>query len=119
MHTVAHIALNSFTDALPLAAAVVLVVILIISFRSRAVVFCQYLETMTGIKLSPAEVARVFTERGRNGVREMFLDLIIREDLKEGPMTIPGEEDAASGLQAASEPLYEEPVAEPDLSHRA
>ena len=32
---------------------------------------------------------------GREGVRELFLDLIIREDLKEGPATIP--EDQAVG----------------------
>ena len=84
--------LNSIAAAMPLIFAVVLLVILIISFRSRAVVFCQYLETMTGIRLKPGEVRRVFDQSGRNGVREMFLDLIIREDLKEGPVEIPGEE---------------------------
>lgn len=85
--------LNSFTAAMPLVFAVVLLVILIISFRSRAVVFCQYLETMTGIRLKPSEVRKVFDSAGRNGVREMFLDLIIREDLKEGPVVIPGEQN--------------------------
>ena len=74
---------------LPVAFAAILLVILIISFRSRAVVFCQYLATMTGIKLKPSDVRRVYREKGRNGVREMFLDLIIREDLKEGPIDIP------------------------------
>jgi len=74
---------------LPVAFAAILLVILIISFRSRAVVFCQYLETMTGIRLKPSDVRRVYREKGRNGVREMFLDLIIREDLKEGPIDIP------------------------------
>lgn len=83
--------LTSLAAAMPLAFAVVLLVILIVSFRSRAVVFCQYLETMTGIRLKPSEVRRVFDSSGRNGVREMFLDLIIREDLKEGPIDIPGE----------------------------
>ena len=82
---------DSFASAMPLIFAGVLIVILIISFRSRAVVFCQYLEAMTGIRLRTSEVKRVFRERGRNGVREMFLDLIIREDLKEGPMEIPEE----------------------------
>jgi len=82
---------NSLAAAMPLVFALVLLVILIISFRSRAVVFCQYLETMTGIRLKPSEVRRVFKDAGRNGVREMFLDLIIREDLKEGPVGIPGE----------------------------
>ena len=82
---------DSLASAMPLAFAVVLLLILVISFRSRAVVFCQYLEAMTGIELKPADVRRVFRERGREGVRELFLDLIIREDLKEGPMEIPEE----------------------------
>ncbi|HEX7833220.1 MAG TPA: hypothetical protein VF787_26425 [Thermoanaerobaculia bacterium] len=76
---------------MPLVFAGVLLLILIISFRSRAVVFCQYLETMTGISLKPSDVRRVYRERGREGVRELFLDLIIREDLKEGPIEIPDE----------------------------
>ena len=76
---------------LPVAFAAILLIILIISFRSRAVVFCQYLETMTGIRLKPSDVRRVYREKGRNGVREMFLDLLIREDLKEGPIEIPDE----------------------------
>ncbi len=79
----------SMTSAMPLLFALVLLVILVISFRSRAVVFCQYLQAMTGIKLKPSEVRRVFKLRGKNGVREMFLDLIIREDLKEGPLDVP------------------------------
>ena len=79
--------LENMTAAMPLIFAGILLVILIISFRSRAVVFCQYLEAMTGIRLKPSEVRRVYRERGRNGVRELFLDLIIREDLKEqGPL---------------------------------
>ena len=85
--------LRSLADALPLIFAVVLLLILVISFRSRAVVFCQYLKAMSGIELSPADVRRVFRERGREGVREMFLDLIIREDLKEGPMEIPSDHE--------------------------
>jgi hypothetical protein len=95
-------ALNSITAWMPLVFALVLLAILIISFRSRAVVFCQYLEAMTGIKLSPSDVRREFKAHGRNGVREMFLELIIREDLKEGPIVIPEEESpdrhAAGGL---------------------
>ena len=79
--------LETMSAAMPLIFAAVLLVILVISFRSRAVVFCQYLAAMTGIRLEPSEVRRVFKERGRNGVRELFLDLIIREDLKEqGPL---------------------------------
>ncbi len=81
---------DSFASAMPLVFAGVLLLILIISFRSRAVVFCQYLEAMTGVKLRPSDVRRVFAAKGRNGVREMFLELIIHEDLKEGPIEIPG-----------------------------
>lgn len=72
----------------------VLLLILIISFRSRAVVFCQYLEAMTGITLKPSDVRRIYKQRGKNGVREMFLEMIIKEDLKEGPIAIPEEERA-------------------------
>ena len=75
-------------------AAALLILILIISFASRAIVFCQYLRTMTGIVLKPSDVRRVYRERGRDGVREFFLDLIIREDLKQGPIEIPTEEAA-------------------------
>jgi hypothetical protein len=77
---------DTLSTAMPLLFAGILLLILIISFRSRAVVFCQYLEAMTGIRLKPADVRRVYREKGRNGVRELFLDLIIREDLKEGPL---------------------------------
>ena len=83
---------NSWTDAMPFVSALVLLAILIVSFRARAVVFCQYLARMTGIKLRPADVRNAYRERGQNGVRELFLDLIIREDLKEGPIEIPEEE---------------------------
>jgi len=79
---------------MPLTFATVLLLILVVSFRSRAVVFCQYLQAMTGIQLRPSDVRRVFSERGQNGVRELFLDLIIREDLKEGPI-VPDEETTA------------------------
>ena len=88
--------LRSLAAAMPLLFAVVLLIILIVSFRSRAVVFCQYLEAMTGIRLRPSDVRKVFDASGKNGVREMFLDLIIREDLKEGPIGIPeGQEEEA------------------------
>ena len=90
MTNVFHV--DSLASALPLAFAGVLLLILVVSFRSRAVVFCQYLTAMTGITLEPPEVRKVFRERGRNGVREMFLDLLIREDLKQGPIEIPDEE---------------------------
>ncbi len=69
--------------------AVLLLFLLIVSFRSRSYVFCQYMKAMTGIRLRPSEVRRAFKTGGREGVREMFLDLIIREDLKDGPVSIP------------------------------
>ncbi|HUR79415.1 MAG TPA: hypothetical protein VM733_01520 [Thermoanaerobaculia bacterium] len=78
--------IETLTAAMPLIFAGVLLIILIISFRSRAVVFCQYLAAMTGIQLKPSDVRRVYREKGREGVRELFLDLIIRADLQEGPL---------------------------------
>jgi hypothetical protein len=78
--------METLTSAMPLLFAGILLLILIVSFRSRAVVFCQYLEAMTGIRLKPSDVRRVYREKGREGVRELFLDLIIREDLKDGPL---------------------------------
>ncbi len=84
--------IDSLSAALPLIFAGVLLLILVVSFRSRAVVFCQYLRAMTGIELKPSDVRRVYRERGKDGVREFFLDLIIREDLKEGPIEIPSDD---------------------------
>ena len=75
-----------------LAVAGVLFFILVISFRSRAIVFCQYLKAMTGVELKPRQVRNVFKDRGKDGVREMFLDLIIKQDMSEtGPLQIPKE----------------------------
>ena len=93
--------IGSLSAAMPLAFALLLLVILVISFRSRAVVFCQYLETMTKIKLSPTDVRRVYSRGGADAVREYFLDLIIREDLKQGPIAIPGADDEP--VEAAAE----------------
>jgi len=81
--------------------AVLLLFLLIVSFRSRSYVFCQYLKTMTGIGLRPSEVRRAFKTGGREGVRELFLDLIIREDLKGGPAAIP---DQSPPLREGSAP---------------
>jgi hypothetical protein len=66
-----------------LGSAVVLLLLLVVSFGSRARVFSQYLRTMTGISVSAGEIRRVFRKSGRAGVRELFLDLLIREDLRE------------------------------------
>jgi len=81
--------LTTYTGWAMLSLAVVLTVLLVISFRSRSYVFCQYLKTMTGIALKPREVRSAFRRGGKEGVRELFLDLIIREDLKGGPVAIP------------------------------
>lgn len=72
-----------------LGAVAVLLLLLTVSFRSRAYVFCQYLRAMTGISLKPREVREAFRVGKHQGVRELFLDLIIREDLKGGPVVIP------------------------------
>ena len=87
----------SWHTTLYLVAAVgVLLALLVVSFLSRPRVFTQYLQTMTGIKLSARDVARVYKQRGKAGVRDMFLDLIIREDLKSGPHITP---DSAPDLE--------------------
>ena len=67
----------------------VLLLLLVVSFLSRPRVFTQYLRHMTGIELSSRDVARIYKRRGKAGVRDMFLELIIREDLKEGPRITP------------------------------
>ncbi len=66
-----------------------LLALLVIIVISRPRIFTQYLHHMTGIRLSAREVSRVYKTRGKAGVREMFLDLIIREDLKDGPVVPP------------------------------
>lgn len=66
-----------------------LLVVLVVSILSRPRIFTQYLEHMAGIKLSSRDVSRVYRARGPAGVREMFLDLIIREDLRDGPTITP------------------------------
>ena len=59
----------------------ILLALLVISFMSRARVFCQYLRHMTGIALKPPTVRRVFRESGRGGVRDLLISLLIQEDL--------------------------------------
>jgi hypothetical protein len=83
--------LSSPGDWALLSACLVLLFLLVIPFRSRSTVFCQYLKAMTGIALKPADVTHAFKTGGKEGVRELFLDRIIREDLKEGPAAIPEE----------------------------
>ena len=95
--------IDTLTSALPLVVAGVLMLILVILFRSRASVFCQYLHAMTGIRLKPSDVRRVYQERGREGVRELFLDLIIRADLQEGPLD-PDESQNENASQSQQSP---------------
>ena len=65
------------------AAAVVSVLLLLLlaSFVSRARVFCQYLHHMTGIDLRPGTVRGLYKRRGKAGVRDYLIELLIREDL--------------------------------------
>jgi len=63
------------------AAIAVLLFLLIMSFIYRSKVFCQYLQYMTGIKLKPETVRALYKKRGRGGVRDHLIDLLIREDL--------------------------------------
>ena len=84
--------MQGLTGLALLAFAGLLFLILVVSFRSRATVFCQYLKAMTGIELKPRQVRTVFKAQGQDGVRELFLDLIIKEDLRQtGPLQIPPE----------------------------
>lgn len=96
--------IRSLVDLAPLAFALLLLFILVVSFRSRATVFCQYLKAMTGVELKPKQVRRVFRSEGQDGVRSLFLDLIIREDLKTGPLQIP---------EGARKPAVPRPAAVP------
>ena len=63
------------------AGIVILLALLVISFASRARVFCQYLKHMTGIELKPSTVRSVYRRNGRGGVRDMLISLLIQQDL--------------------------------------
>ena len=65
--------LSSTGDWALISACGVLVFLLVISFRSRSTVFCQYLKAMTGISLAPRDVTREFKKGGQEGVRDLFL----------------------------------------------
>ena len=83
-----------------LSCAAALLLLLVVSFTSRPRVFSQYLRAMTGIAVTPSEVRRIFKQHGRTGVREHFLDLLIREDLREDGVAHP---DAMAARPVASE----------------
>lgn len=72
---------SNLIDLAAAASIFVLLVLLLASFFSRPRVFCQYLKHMTGIELKPGTVRRRFKARGRGGVRDMLIDLMIKEDL--------------------------------------
>jgi len=80
------------------AGILILLVLLLASFLSRPRVFCQYLAHMTGISLRPAQVRNRFKTRGKAGVRDLLIDLLIREDLADTSRVIT-------------------PDSQPDLSH--
>jgi len=65
-----------------------LLALLVISFLSRPRVFCQYLRHMTGIELKPGMVKRRYKARGRGAVRDLLIDLLIREDLADASRTV-------------------------------
>ncbi len=66
-----------------LTVVLILLVLLIVSFRSRGRVFCQYLKYMTGIDLKVSQVNRAYQANGKGGVRDLLIDLIIQEDLSD------------------------------------
>lgn len=63
------------------AAILVLLLLLVISFLSRSRVFCQYLAHMTGITLKPRRVRALYRKLGRAGVRDLLISLLIQQDL--------------------------------------
>jgi len=65
------------------AAILVLLLLLVASFLSRPRVFCQYLRHMTGIQLDSRMVQGTYRRKGRAGVRDLLIDLLIREDLSD------------------------------------
>lgn len=73
---------NEMQAALMVAGGVlVLLVLLVASFLSRPRVFCQYLNHMTGIRLKPSQVRRAFKKRKQSGVRDLLIDLLVRQDI--------------------------------------
>ncbi len=75
--------------AIFLVATGALLFVLLVSILMRPRIFTQYREHMTGIMLTPRDVAHVFKTRGKAGVRDMFLELIIMEDLRDGRKITP------------------------------
>jgi len=70
------------------AAVTVLLILLVASFLSRARVFCEYLRHMTGIELKPGTVKAVYKQKGRGGVRDLMISLLIQEDLADASRVV-------------------------------
>jgi len=70
------------------AAITVLLVLLVASFISRSRVFCEYLRHMTGIELKPKTVKQVYSAKGRGGVRDLLINLLIQEDLADSSRVV-------------------------------
>ena len=70
------------------AVLLILLVLLLASFLSRPRVFCQYLAHMTGISLKPSQVRARFKARGKAGVRDLLIDLLIHEDLADASRVV-------------------------------
>ncbi len=68
-------------DLVATGGALVLLILLVVSFLSRPKVFCQYLKHMTGIELKPGTVRAQYRRRGKAGVRDLLIDLLIQQDL--------------------------------------
>ena len=84
------------------AAILVLLLLLVASFLSRPRVFCQYLRHMTGIQLDPRLVQRTYRRKGRGGVRDLLMDLLIREDLSDPRRVVTP--DSAPDMSVFDEP---------------
>ena len=69
--------LSSTGDWALISACGVLVFLLVISFRSRSTVFCQYLKAMTGISLAPRDVTREFKKGGQEQRLKWHHDFVV------------------------------------------
>ena len=79
---------NATVRLAAVAGIAILLSLLVASFISRARVFCQYLSVMTGIELKPKKVRLVYKKKGRAGVRDLLIALLIQEDLADSDRVI-------------------------------
>jgi hypothetical protein len=85
------------------AGVAVLLALLVASFSSRARVFCQYLSLMTGIELTPKTVIRLYKAKGRGGVRDHLISLLIQQDLADPDRVVTP--DSKPDMSVFDEPL--------------